>query len=113
MNSVAEEIKSYYGSNSMNDDEYLEHYGMPRRSGRYPWGSGENPYQHGREQLEVYAALFCLEYRVKPSDIRIELRIYQNDDCDIWEPSPEDIEFVMNKIITLNKELERLDFEEA
>ena len=26
---------------------YLEHYGKPRRSGRYPWGSGENPYQHG------------------------------------------------------------------
>lgn len=24
----------------------LMHYGMPRRSGRYPWGSGENPYQH-------------------------------------------------------------------
>lgn len=27
-------------------DEILMHYGMPRRSGRYPWGSGENPYQH-------------------------------------------------------------------
>ena len=25
----------------------LMHYGMPRRSGRYPWGSGEDPYQHG------------------------------------------------------------------
>lgn len=28
-------------------EEYLEHYGTPRHSGRYPWGSGENPYQHG------------------------------------------------------------------
>ena len=27
-------------------DDILIHYGMPRRSGRYPWGSGENPYQH-------------------------------------------------------------------
>ena len=27
--------------------EYLMHYGMPRRSGRYPWGSGKDPYQHG------------------------------------------------------------------
>ena len=27
-------------------DDELYHYGMPRRSGRYPWGSGENPYQH-------------------------------------------------------------------
>ena len=26
--------------------EYLMHYGMPRRSGRYPWGSGKDPYQH-------------------------------------------------------------------
>lgn len=29
-------------------DEALEHIGMPRRSGRYPWGSGENPYHHGQ-----------------------------------------------------------------
>lgn len=29
-------------------DEYLAHYGMPRRSGRYPWGSGEDPYQSNR-----------------------------------------------------------------
>lgn len=27
-------------------EEILMHYGMPRRSGRYPWGSGDNPYQH-------------------------------------------------------------------
>ena len=30
----------------MGVDEMLMHYGMPRRSGRYPWGSGDNPYQH-------------------------------------------------------------------
>ena len=29
----------------MEDDFYLAHYGTPRHSGRYPWGSGENPYQ--------------------------------------------------------------------
>lgn len=28
------------------DENYLEHYGTPRHSGRYPWGSGDNPYQH-------------------------------------------------------------------
>lgn len=43
MNLIAEEIKSYYGIGS--DENALEHYGMPRRSGRYPWGSGEDPYQ--------------------------------------------------------------------
>lgn len=46
MNPIAEEIKSYLGSAEMTDDEFLEHYGMPRRSGRYPWGSGDDPYQH-------------------------------------------------------------------
>lgn len=45
MGSVADEIKSYYGCSSMSEEEYLAHYGMPRRSGRYPWGSGDNPYQ--------------------------------------------------------------------
>ena len=51
MNSIAEEIESYFGSGSMSDEEYLEHYGMPRRSGRYPWGSGNEPYQHSRDFL--------------------------------------------------------------
>lgn len=51
MNPVAEEIESYIGSASMTDEEYIEHYGMPRRSGRYPWGSGEDPYQHSRDFL--------------------------------------------------------------
>lgn len=32
-------------------EDILEHIGMPRRSGRYPWGSGEDPYQHGRDFL--------------------------------------------------------------
>lgn len=27
------------------NDNYLEHYGIPRRSGRYPWGSGSRPFQ--------------------------------------------------------------------
>lgn len=30
-------------------DEAIAHYGTPRHSGRYPWGSGENPYQHGSD----------------------------------------------------------------
>lgn len=34
----------YYEEEEYGD--YLEHYGTPRHSGRYPWGSGENPYQH-------------------------------------------------------------------
>lgn len=49
MNPVAEEIMSYIGANESSDT--LAHIGMPRRSGRYPWGSGESPYQHSRDFL--------------------------------------------------------------
>ena len=49
MNPVAEEIRSYIGT--AEGSETLAHYGMPRRSGRYPWGSGEDGYQHSRDFL--------------------------------------------------------------
>ena len=51
MNPVAEEMLSYLGSATSTSEDDLMHYGMPRRSGRYPWGSGEDPYQHGRDFL--------------------------------------------------------------
>lgn len=44
MNPIAEEMMSYFGCGSNEDS--LEHYGIKRRSGRYPWGSGDDPYQH-------------------------------------------------------------------
>lgn len=61
------------------------------------------------EQLEIYAALFCLEYKVKPVDIKIELRIYQNDEVLVHEPEPQEINNVMNKIVHVNKILEKLE----
>ena len=63
------------------------------------------------EQLEIYAALFCLEYKVKPSDIFIELRVYKNDDILIHNPTAEDIVPIMDKIIHLNKLLEKAEYE--
>lgn len=65
------------------------------------------------EQLLVYVALFCLEYKVKPSDIKIECRIYQNDDILYCNPTAEDIVPIMDKIVHLNKILEKIDYEEA
>ena len=64
------------------------------------------------EQLEIYAALFCLEYKVKPAEIRIELRIYQNDEIFVHNPAPEDITDIMNKIVHLNKLIEKANYEE-
>lgn len=43
MNQVVEEMRAILEG----DEDTLMHYGMPRRSGRYPFGSGEDPYQHG------------------------------------------------------------------
>ena len=63
------------------------------------------------EQLEVYAALFCLEYKVKPGEIEMELRVYKNDQVLVHEPTAEDILPIMDKIIHLNKILERIDEE--
>ena len=50
-------------------------------------------------QLEVYAALFCLEYGVDPAKINIELRIYQFNDKTVEIPDPETIQSIMDKIV--------------
>lgn len=65
------------------------------------------------EQLMVYAALFCLEYKIKPSDIDIELRIYQSNEVIYANPTAEDIVPIMDKIVHLNKILEKIDYEEV
>lgn len=59
-------------------------------------------------QLEIYAALFCLEYHMQPQDIEIELRIYQDDEVRVYEPEPDDILHIMDKIIDFDKRIERL-----
>lgn len=65
------------------------------------------------EQLEIYAALFCLEYKVKPVDINMELRIYQNGEILYSKPTEEDILPIMDKIIVFDDIINNLKFEEA
>ena len=64
------------------------------------------------EQLLVYTSLFCLEYRVKPVDISIELRIYQNDEVLVHEPEVDEIAPIIDKIITFDKVLKKIQAEE-
>lgn len=73
--------------------------------------TGKNPVH--MEQLEVYAALFCLEYKIRPGDIDMELRLYQNDEVIVHKPIAEDILPIMDKIVHLNKMLEEVDAEEV
>lgn len=76
-------------------DDILAHYGMPRRSGRYPWGSGEDPYQHSGdflaridtlkksgwsetpEGIREAFGMSTTDYRKAKSNARIERRSYQ------------------------------------
>ena len=61
------------------------------------------------EQLEVYAALFCLEYHVKPGEIDMELRVYKNDEVFIHHPTAEDILPIIDKIIHFDKLLAKIE----
>lgn len=63
-------------------------------------------------QLEVYTALFCLEYEVDPYDIKIELRIYQDNEVIIYDADPDDILFIMEKIQDFDKQITQLRLEE-
>lgn len=60
MNPVAEEMLE------------LMHYGMPRRSGRYPWGSGKDPYQRGRDFLSRVEELKNNGWEETPENIKKE-----------------------------------------
>ena len=64
------------------------------------------------EQLKIYAALFCLEYKVKPGTIEMELRVYKNDDCLYCNPTAEEIAPIMDKIVHLDKLLARIEEED-
>jgi hypothetical protein len=59
-------------------------------------------------QLEVYTAMFCLEYDIDPNTIDIELRLYQNDGIIIHTPSVEDILYIMQKIIDFDREIDKM-----
>jgi len=52
------------------------------------------------EQLEIYAAIFCLEYDIDVSDIEMELRIYQNNKIRVHNPEITEIVPIMDKIVT-------------
>lgn len=63
------------------------------------------------DQLLVYTALFCLEYRFSPLDIKIELRLYYKDEVRVLVPDPDDIFHIMDKIRTFSKRIDELRLE--
>ena len=65
------------------------------------------------EQLRIYAALFCLEYKYKPGNIDMELRLYQSNEVEVENPTADIILPIMDKIITFDKIINKLKAEEA
>lgn len=59
-------------------------------------------------QLEIYTALFCLEYHFDPNKIDIELRIYQNNSIDCINPDPIYIRQLMDQIVFFDNEIEKM-----
>lgn len=69
----------------------------------HDYKSGETP--ASIIQLRIYAALFCLEYGIKPESIKIVLQIYQMGDKVGEESDPEEIRKIMDTIIRFDKEI--------
>lgn len=78
----------------------------------HDYKSGSTPAK--MEQLMIYAALFCLEYKISPFKITngIELRIYQNDAVEILEPDPNDIQTIMDTGVEFDKYINEMKMEE-
>lgn len=70
------------------EEDILMHYGVKRRSGRYPWGSGDNPYQHGGDFLARVEELQRLgktekqiadELYLSTTDLRMQVRVAKHE----------------------------------
>lgn len=68
--------------------------------------TGTNP--ASMDQLQVYVALFCLEYEIKPGAISIELRIYQNDEVVVYNPELDDILHIMDRIVYFDRRINEM-----
>ena len=72
--------------------------------------TGENEVTSFR-QLEIYVAFFCLEYDIKPIELDVELRIYQNDQVKIHVPDLDDIINIVDKIVRFDRMIEDMKAE--
>ena len=102
------EVVLYYSDNAFGTTDAIAFKNNILRIHDYK--SGITPVH--MDQLYVYAALFCLEYIVKPESIKIELRIYQSGEVIYDDPDPEVIRAIMNKIVDSDRFLRKHKEEE-
>ena len=72
----------------------------------YDLKTGKTP--ASMKQLEIYAGLFCLEYQINPNDICFHLRIYQSNEIVVFEPTPDEIWDVVDRIIAFDNIIQNI-----
>ena len=98
------ELILYYSDNCFGTADAIKFDGKELRI--HDLKTGKTPASF--RQLEVYAALFCLEYAVQPESIDIVLRIYQMDEILEESPNPEDIVEIMETIVEFDRIIDGL-----
>lgn len=95
------EVILYYSNNSFGTADAISFREKDRALRIHDYKSGSIPAH--MEQLLIYEALFCLEYRMKPYEIQCECRIYQNNEVLCHTPEADEIVPIMDKIVTFDK----------
>ena len=98
------EVILYYSDNCFGTADTIKFDGRELRI--HDLKTGKTPASF--HQLEIYAALFCLEYVVRPETIDIILRIYQMDETLEESPNPEDIAEIMETIVEFDRIIDGL-----
>ena len=104
------EVLLFYSMNCYGTADSI-YFGKQRNSDKlilriHDLKTGETPAKI--DQLLVYAALFCLEYKTKPGEIDISLRIYQGQDVLCYDPKPEEILPIMDIIVRFDRIIEEI-----
>ena len=98
--SMIPEVVLYYSKNAFGTADAIRFDEVDNELRIYDFKSGKT--QASMKQLEIYAALFCLEYQINPNDINIHLRIYQNNEALFCDAESSDIWTVMDRIIAFD-----------
>lgn len=102
---MSPEVVLYYSPNAFGTADAIAYRHRILRINDLKTGASRT----SEHQLEVYAALFCLEYEVDPFSLRgIELRIYQDNRVRPYDGDPLFIKGIMDKIVVFDKVINQL-----
>ena len=98
-NKMSPEVVLYFSDNCFGTADAISFENNKLKIFDLKTGKGKTKF----DQLEIYAALFCLEYGLYPERIEIELRIYQNNTFRMEQPNSDRINYIMESIIEKDK----------